>query len=129
METPVDDIPPLTEASKQAVQQALGICANRVELLFVEVQEERERIMRAVSMAVGITVFTSLAGVAITVLVAVAFWWSHPIIALASLTALYVAAGAFLLARLARMQREWQTFPDTLEQLRKDRECLKKALS
>jgi hypothetical protein len=34
----------------------------------------------------------------------------------------------FFYAGLARLQRDWQTLPNTIDQLRKDRECLKKQL-
>ena len=129
METASDGVPRLAEASRQVVQQALVICENRFELLMVEVQEERERILRAVWLAMGVTVFGSLAGVALTAVIAIAFWQWSPVIALAVLTALYIAIAGFLYARLARLQREWQTLPDTQDQLRKDRECLGRILN
>jgi len=43
METPSDTVPRLADASRRLAQRALVICENRVELLMVEVQEERER--------------------------------------------------------------------------------------
>jgi uncharacterized membrane protein YqjE len=42
------------------------------------------------------------------------------------LTAIYGAIAGFLYTRLLRLQRDWQTLPETLDQLRKDRECLEK---
>jgi len=56
----------------------------------------------------------------------VALWEHSPIIALLVLTLLYTSAAVFFYARLARLQRDWQTLPETLEQLKKDRECLEK---
>jgi uncharacterized membrane protein YqjE len=129
MDTPLDELPPLAEASKEVVQRALVICENRIELLLVEVQEERERILRAIWLAVGVIAFGSLAGIALTAVIAVAFWQTSPVIALVALTALYVAVAVFLYTRLLRLQRDWQTLPETLEQLRKDRECLERKLN
>ena len=128
METPLDGAPRLTEASKQVARQALVICENRIELLLVELQEERERIVRALWMLVGVAAFGLLAGIAATALIAAAFWETSPIIALILLTLLYAGVAVFLGVRLNRFQQRWQTLPETLDQMRKDRECLKKSL-
>jgi uncharacterized membrane protein YqjE len=128
METPSDTVPHLAEASKRLAQRTLDICENRIELLMVEVQEERERILRAMWLALGAAIFGLLAGVGITAIIAVAFSQQSLIAAFLILTVLYAAAAALLCARLARLQRDWQTLPATLEQLRKDRECLEKNL-
>jgi hypothetical protein len=44
--------------------------------------------------------------------------------ALLALTCLYGAAAACLYQRLMLLLRDWQSFPATLDQLRKDRACL-----
>lgn len=126
METPADTVPHLADASKRLAQRALVICENRFELLMVEVQEERERILHAIWLALGAAAFGLLAGVALTAVVAVAFWQGSPVAALMILTVLYAIAAALLYVRLARLQRDWQTLPTTLDQLRKDRACLEK---
>jgi uncharacterized membrane protein YqjE len=119
----------LAGATKRLAQRALVICENRLELLMVEVQEERERLLRAIWLALSAVAFGVLSGVALTAVIAVAFWQQSPIIALLILTVLYAAAAAFLYARLSRLQRDWQTLATTLDQLRKDRECLEKNLN
>jgi uncharacterized membrane protein YqjE len=129
METPSDTVPHLADASKRLAQRAFVICENRIELLMVEIQEERERFLRAVLLALGAAIFGLLAGVGLTAVIAVALWQQSPIAALLILTALYTATAAFLYTRLARLQRDWQTLPITLDQLRKDRECLEKKLN
>jgi uncharacterized membrane protein YqjE len=129
METPSDTAAPLAGATKRLAQRALVICENRLELLMVEVQEERERLLRAIWLALSAVAFGVLSGVALTAVIAVAFWQQSPIIALLILTVLYAAAAAFLYARLSRLQRDWQTLATTLDQLRKDRECLEKNLN
>jgi uncharacterized membrane protein YqjE len=129
METPLDTVPHLTDASKRLAQRALVICENRVELLMVEVQEERERFLRAVVLALGAVIFGLLAGAGLTAVIAIVFWQQSPIAALLILTALYVVVATVLYVRLIRLQRDWQTLPTTLDQLRKDRECLEKNLN
>jgi uncharacterized membrane protein YqjE len=45
------------------------------------------------------------------------------------MTALYTAAGLALCRLLVRRLREWQSFSASLDQLRKDRQCLDQILS
>jgi uncharacterized membrane protein YqjE len=129
METPSDAVPHLAGASKRLAQRALVICENRIELLMVEVHEERERFLRAALLALGAAPFGLLAGVGLTAIIAVAFWQQSPVAALLILTVLYAVVATVFYMRLIRLQRDWQTLPTTLDQLRKDRECLKKNLN
>jgi uncharacterized membrane protein YqjE len=45
------------------------------------------------------------------------------------LTGLYGAGGVYAWWRLNGLLQTWQTLPASLEQLRKDRECLEKVLA
>lgn len=47
---------------------------NRLELLAVEVQEERERLLHALLLALGVAAFGLLAGLTLTAAVAVVLW-------------------------------------------------------
>lgn len=129
METPLDPVPHLVDVSRRLAQRALVICENRIELLMVEIQEERERFLRTVLLALGAAAFVLLTGVGLTAIIAVVFWQQSPVRALMVLTAIYASAAVFLFARLSRLHRDWQMLPGTLDQLRKDRECLDKNLN
>jgi uncharacterized membrane protein YqjE len=129
METQTETEPHLADASKRLAQRALVICENRFELLMVEVQEERERILRAMWLALGAAAFGLLAGIALTVVIVIALPQQFLTVALLILTALFTIAAVFLYTRLTRLQRDWQMLPTTLDQLRKDRECLEKHLN
>ena len=129
METQTETEPHLADASKRLAQRALVICENRLELLMVEVQEERERILRAMWLALGAAAFGLLAGIALTVVIVIALPQQFLTVALLILTALFTIAAVFLYTRLTRLQRDWQMLPTTLDQLRKDRECLEKHLN
>jgi uncharacterized membrane protein YqjE len=107
----------------------LTIGENRLELLAVEMQEGRERLLRAFLLALGVAAFGLLAGVTLTAAIAVLLWAWSPVAVLLVLTGIYGAAGFFLYQRLAGLLRDWQTLSATLDQLRKDRECLEKLLA
>ena len=126
METPsaIDPLP--GDAAKQVAQRMLVIAENRFQLLMVEAEEERERILLAICLALGAAAFCLLAGVAVTILIAVALWDHSPVIALLVMVALYALAAGIFYGRLVRLWRDWQSFPETLDQLKKDRECLEK---
>ena len=128
MDKPEEPAVPLADASRTVAHRFFVILENRLQLLMVEAQEERERVLLFIWLALGIVIFALLAGVALTLVVAVAFWQHSPVVALLALTALYCTTGYFLYARLLRLQRDWQTLPETLDQLRKDRECLEKSM-
>lgn len=118
----------LAATSKQFARRLLTIGENRLELLTVEVQEERERLLHAILLALGVATFGLLAGITATALVVVLFWACSPVLTLLSLTVLYGAAGVYLYRQLTVRLRDAHTLAATLEQLRKDRACLEKAL-
>ena len=114
---------------KGLARRLLIIGENRIELLMVEVREERERLFSAMLLALGVAVFGFLAGAALTVALVVSLWWLSPLAVLLALTALYCTAALLLYSRFAVIKRNWETFPATLDQLRKDRACLEKRLA
>jgi uncharacterized membrane protein YqjE len=114
----------LASASKRVAQRSLDIGANRLELLIVEVQEERERLLHAIQLALGAAAFALLAGIALTLGIVLLLWERSPLAALIALTALYSAVAFLFHTRLTRLQHNWQMFPATLDQLRKDCEWL-----
>jgi uncharacterized membrane protein YqjE len=126
MQTSSDNGLHLGDATKRIAQRVFVIVENRLQLLMVEAQEERERVLLAILLALCAAAFGLLAGVTLTVVIAVALWEHSPIVALLVLVALYTIAAVVFYGRLVCLQRDWQTLPGTLEQLKKDRECLEK---
>jgi uncharacterized membrane protein YqjE len=116
----------LGATSKTLARRLLTIGENRLELLTVEVQEERERLLHAFLLALGVAAFGLLAGLTLTAAIVVLLWAWSSVAALLILTALYGAAGICLWRRLTGLLRDWQTLSASLDQLRKDRECLEK---
>jgi uncharacterized membrane protein YqjE len=119
----------LVELSKRLARRLLAIGENRFELLMVEVQEERERLLHAIVLALGVAAFGLLAGMALTGAIVVLLWEISRVVALLVLTGLYGAAAVCLYRRLTRLLRDWQNLPATFDQLRKDRACLEKHLT
>jgi uncharacterized membrane protein YqjE len=118
----------LAGASKQIARRLLTAGENRLELLAVEVQEEREHLLRACVLALGVATFGLLAGLTLTAAIVCCLWMYSPLAVLLSLTGLYAAAGLGLCWRLKVWLRDWQTLSASLDQLRKDRAALEKIL-
>ena len=95
----------------------------------VEVQEERERLLHAILLALCVAGFGLLTGVALTGAIVVLLWDLSRVAALLVLTGLYGTAAVWLYWRLTLLLRDWQNLPATLDQLRKDRACLEKHLT
>lgn len=128
MEPAADNCGSFGASSKLFARRLLTIGENRLELLMLEVQEERERLLRAILLALGVAVFAFLAGVALTVALVVVLWHLSPVAVLLALTSLYTASAICLYLRFTALQRDWKTLPATLDQLRKDRACLERTL-
>jgi len=128
METANDSCGPLAASSKRFARRLLTVGENRLELLMVEVQEERVRLLRAILLALGVAAFGLFAGVTLTGTIVVLFWDFSPVAVLLALTGFYGAAAVFLYRRLTVLLRNWKNLPATLDQLRKDCACLGKTL-
>src|SRR5476651_634422 len=100
METATVSFRKLATTSKHFVRRLATIGENRLELLAVEVQEERERQMHALLLASGVAAFGLLASLTLTAAIVVLLW-AWPVAVLLTLTALYAAAGICLWRRLA----------------------------
>jgi uncharacterized membrane protein YqjE len=129
METATVSFKQLAATSRRFTQRLLTIGENRLELLTVEVQEEREHLLHAFLLALGVAAFGLLAGLTITAAIVVWLWAWSPVAVLLVLTGLYGAAGVWLGRRLTGLLHDWQTLSASLDQLRKDRACLGKTLA
>ena len=119
----------LAKTSRRFAQRLLTIGENRLELLAVEVQEERARLLHGILLALAVGVLALLAGMALTAAIVVGLWSYSPLVVLLMLTALYGLAAALLYRQLINGLRDWQTLAGSLDQLRKDRACLEKILA
>ncbi len=116
----------LAATSKDLARRLLIIGENRLELLAVEVQEERQRLVRALLLALGAAVCGLLGGMTLTAAIVVLLGAWSPAAILLVFTVLYGAAGGFIYWRLMALMRGWEVLSASLDQLRKDRACLEK---
>jgi uncharacterized membrane protein YqjE len=129
MEAATVNFQQLAATSKRFARRMMTVGENRLELLMVEVQEERERLLHAILLALGIATFGLLTGMALTAAIVVLLWGYSHVAVLLTVAGLYAASAVFLYRRLTFLLRDWQTLSATLDQLRKDRACLEKNLS
>lgn len=128
MESVITNFKDLSASSKSVGRRLLTIGENRLELLMLELQEERERLLRAIIFALAAATFGLLAGFALSGVVVLLFWNSSPLAALVVLMAVYLAGAGFVLWRLMVLIKHWKNFPATMDQIKKDRICLEKIL-
>jgi uncharacterized membrane protein YqjE len=116
---------PLAGATKRLLHRLVVTGENRFQLLAVEVQEERNRLLDMVFLAVAIAALGLLVGIALGAALVICFWQSRPVVALLLLGAVYAVSAMALCWRLIVLRRQQQTLVATLDQLRKDRACFK----
>jgi uncharacterized membrane protein YqjE len=119
----------LGTASKRFARRLLTMGENRFELLTVEVQEGRERLLHTFLLALGVAAFGLLAGFTLTAAIVVMLWTYSPLVILLTLTGLYGAAAGCLCWRLTGLLRGWETLPASVDQFRKDCACLEEILA
>lgn len=111
-------------SARQLLRTLHSLFEKRLDLFLLELKEERLRLISALLLAAmgGICAFMVLA--LVTLAIIVFFWAEHRTAVLIVLIGLYsVGAVAAFLSLRRRLQR-WEAFSATLEQIRKDRECL-----
>jgi len=128
MEPPPANAGQLVEIAKRFARRLFTIGENRLELLLLEVQEERQRLLQVILVALGVAAFGLLGGVALTAAIVVLLWKVSPVGTLLVVACLHGAVSLCLYWRLMLLLGAWQPLPSTLDQLRKDRACLEKQL-
>lgn len=105
---------------------ALGLLQTRLELVGIELAEEKERLMGVLFLGLAAMMLATMALVSLTVLVAIAFWDTYRWQSLATITALYALAGIVCALRARAGLREAPTmFEATLTEIEKDRELFR----
>lgn len=108
------------DSSKRLLRTVAAIAQNRVELLFVELQEERTRLVELLLLAAGAVACALMALLMISFTLVVVFWDEHRVAVLVCLSVVYLAAAAIGFWKLNGRLRNWQAFSDTLAEFKKD---------
>ena len=116
--------PGLLETLHRLGAAALAVFQNRLELLAVELQEERVRLFNALLLMAAIVAlgFVTLALAAFAL--AVVAWNEYGVLGLAALSGLSLVGTLLAHWRLRVHLRNWPLLSNTLAELRKDRACL-----
>ena len=111
---------------RRIVGALLGIVHTRLELLGIELSEEKDRLLAALFVGLAAMLFATMALIAFTFLIAAAFWDTYRWQALAILCGVYVliaiVCGAMARQRLLNAPMLFQA---TLSELEKDRDLFK----
>jgi len=118
--------PTLAGSAGRFSRRLLDLGANRLALLDIELQEARDETLGALVLILGAAVCALLSITSLTAAIVVVFWRTSPVGVLLGLAVLYGAGAVFVFGRFAARQRRWKMFPETMAELRKDRDCLEK---
>ncbi|NUN92991.1 MAG: phage holin family protein [Verrucomicrobiae bacterium] len=126
---PQEPLGGLTAPFRRLIEAATGFLSSKVELISIEWQEEKRRILELLVLAGVALLFGVLAFSLITFCVVAFFWETHRFLALLGLGALYLLISWALLVRLQRKAHlSTKVFEATLEELKKDTAWVKRHL-
>jgi len=115
----------LLTSLKQLVATLVAVVQTRLELLANEVQAEKLRLTQLLLLGISALFFLACAVLLLTVLVVVALWDTHRLLAIGGFAALYLGIGiGFALAVRGRVAAGTHLFAASLGELEKDRDRL-----
>jgi uncharacterized membrane protein YqjE len=99
----------------------IAVIRTRVDILSLEIEEQREWIEQLVLLAVASLFCISLGLILLTMLIVVAFWETHRLWVLGAFSFLYLAGGVALwLSLRGKMKSKPRMFASTASELEKD---------
>jgi len=116
----------LAGSLRQLGTTVLGILQTRLALVGVELEEALQGFFVTMAVALAMMLFATLGLLAFTMLMVVAFWDTHRVLALALLSFAYLALAAYFGLRLRRALAERPPLLEaSLAELEKDRAALR----
>jgi uncharacterized membrane protein YqjE len=111
-------------ALRRLADTSVAILETRLALFATDIEEARDRLLRL--MLWGVTaLFFFCGGLLLAALfLVVVFWDTHRLLAIGSLSALFLGSALALSLAIARSAREPRIFSATLKEFARDRECL-----
>lgn len=130
-ESEQDDSPKgLTGPIKRILQSAAGFLNTKIELISIELQEEKRRLLEILILASFAILFAILALIVVSFTI-VAFYWDSPhrLSILVGMSVLYVVVSGMLFLRLQKKAHlATKIFQATSDELKKDSEWLNRHL-
>lgn len=115
----------LFSSLRRLLASGVATLQTRLELLAVELQEERARVLGLLAYGVAALILLVAGVVFLAVFLTVLWWDSHRLLALGVFSALFLAAGAAALAFAVRLARGGsRLFAASLAELAQDRAAL-----
>ncbi len=115
----------LLESLKTLAATLVGIAHTRLDLLSTDLEEEREHLFLLVILSLVALFCLGVGVVLATILLVVAFWDTHRLLVLGSLTGIFLAMGFAMWAfALHKVRSKPRLFAASLSELRKDRQQL-----
>ncbi len=120
----------IASSLKRLLESASGFLATKLELIGIEIQEEKRRVFELLILAAATLLSAALALLVLTFAVIVYFWDTPCRMAtILSVGAIYTLLFIFLLGRLQRKANiGTKVFETTVEELKKDSEWMKRRL-
>ena len=125
MDEASDTTPGVWASLKRILDTLLATAQNRVELFAVELQEEKCRLVEAILCTAAVAACGMMTLSLATFTIVVLFWEKGRLVVLGSLCALYLVGTVLAWRALQTRLKTRVGFTDTLEELRKDRACLR----
>lgn len=111
---------------KRLTSSLLAILATRLALLVNELQEERLRLTQLLLLGVFAAFCIGTGLILLNAFIVVLFWDDHRLVALGTLTLVYLVAGALVVMVLrSRARAGTKLFAASLAELEKDRHALR----
>lgn len=121
-----DSRPRLAASLRGLLDSGLGIVQSRLELLVVEMQEEKLRLAGLLLNIVLTAVLVGFGVVFLAIFLTVLFWEEHRLLALGLGTAALFGAGLFTASNAAaELRRGTRLFAASLAELARDREAVR----
>lgn len=115
----------LFESIKALTSTLVAVVHTRLELLSTDLEEDRERLMSLVMLSLIALFSLLIAAVLVTITLVVAFWDNYRVLALASVSGVFIIVGvATCLAAVRQAKKKPKMFVSSLLELIKDRQQL-----
>lgn len=127
METPPSEPAGLMGSLRSFADGLLGSVHDRIELLSIELQEEKFRLIQVFIWISALVFLAILATVFASLVLVVLFWETARVTVVCSLAGGYLLALIAVLVGFRRyLAQQPKAFAETLHELKKDRECFHK---
>jgi uncharacterized membrane protein YqjE len=111
---------------RRIVSSVFAIFETRLELIGIELAEEKERLIGVLFLGLAAMMLTMMSLITLTVLIAIAFWDTYRWQSLAAITVAYALVAVLCAVRArAGLANAPNVFDSTLAEFKKDRDTFK----